>query len=129
MKVNKNSWHYKILTERFCFMEGWYECYISGSLCLYFWQVMFRLFLGVGLGLLVVSPLFSWTIILLGLDPSVLGATGVLVLIMGLTATSAAIYIGMEFIVSKEKEPNLVVEYIKSKKNKVCPIIEFVEKD
>lgn len=127
MQVNKNSWHYKVLTERFCFMRGWYEWNISNSLCVYFWQVMFRLFLGVGLGLLVVSPLFSWTLIILDLDPSVSGILGALLTVMGFFVTFSATLIGMilvvdyvgEFIKSKlprkqykEKEPNLIVEYL-----------------
>lgn len=140
MKVNKNSWHYKVLSEKFCFMGGWDEWNISSSLCVYFWQVVFRLFTGVGLGLLVLSPFFSWTLIILDLTfSSILGA---LLTVMGLLVTFAAPFLGTLFVVVcvgefiknklprreyKEKEPNLIVEYIKAKKNKVCPIIEFVE--
>lgn len=144
MKVNKNSWHYKLLTENFCFISGWEEWHISNSLCLYFWQVMFRLVSGLGLGLIATSPLVFWGTLLLGLHPSDLVFFGRLLVGLGIFVTFALTAVGAlasivyagEFIRDKlprkeykEKESNLFVEYIKAKKNKLCPIIEFVEEE
>lgn len=149
MKVNKNSWHYRLLTGEIFGIEGINSWNVSSSLCLYFWQVVFAL-LWKGVALFFLIPfvinallIMPMTFILGWITTGVMlqGDTGLtklvieLIVIIGCVITWAGLSL-YTFLKDKtdlagvvEKEPNLFVEYIKAKKNKLCPIIEFVEED
>jgi Na+-transporting methylmalonyl-CoA/oxaloacetate decarboxylase gamma subunit len=135
MNISKQSWHYGVVSNKFCFMDGWWA---SNSLCLYFWQVVMRISFGFLLCLLAVSPLVLIMQIALGSSPTLLGVLG---LIIGLLY----IFVLLIFIVlcigevyrkvrrtfphkepKKPSEPNILIEYIKAKKDKVCPMITYV---
>ena len=87
---------------------------------------------------LLILPLVS-TLGLITTGVIVQGDTGLTVLVMELRVIIVFVIVlaGLSlytFLKDKtdladvvEKDPNLFVEYIKAKKNKLCPIIEFVE--
>lgn len=147
MKVNKNSWHYRLLTGDIFGIQGVNYWNVSSSLCLYFWQVVFvLLWKGVALFFLIpfvinallIMPLVSTlgvitTGVMLQEDTGLIILVIELIVIIGFVITWAELSL-YTFLKDKtdlaevvEKEPNLFVEYIKAKKNKLCPIIEFVE--
>jgi len=149
MKVNKNSWHYRLLTGDIFGIQGVNSWNVSSSLCLYFWQVVFML-LWKGVALFFLTPFVINSLLILPLVSTlgvittgviVQGDTGLTVLVMELIViiVFVIVWAGLSlytFLKDKtdlvgvvEKEPNLFVEYIKAKKNKLCPIIEFVEED
>ena len=142
MIINKSSWHYETLTEDFFFVEGWNP---SRSLCLYFWQVMFRLGMGVGICMMATSPLVFLMVEASGYLPETFG---VVVALWGLMGCVILILCGIAFILlflagvmyllkklksryfpKKDDTPteSLIVSYIKAKKNKICPMLEFKE--
>lgn len=147
MKISKDSWHYRMLTNRFMFLDGWYSYNISNSLCIYFWQVVFRFLGGAAAALTISAP------IVLGLDVATgviqtidnvvlqvllhlwagLGIfTGLLAVVYSILIVLAFVAAGAEWasqrIPSKEKKkPSLLASYIKAKKDKVCPMLEFVD--
>ena len=147
MKVNKNSWHYRLLTGDIFGIQGVNSWNVSSSLCLYFWQVVFML-LWKGVALFFLTPFVINSLLILPLVSTlglittgviVQGDTGLTVLVMELIVIIVFVLVlaGLSlytFLKDKtdladvvEKDPNLFVEYIKAKKNKLCPIIEFVE--
>lgn len=148
MKISKDSWHYKMLTNRFMFLTGWYGFNISRSLCLYFWQVVFRFLSGVSVALAATGPIvlgldiatgFIQTIGGLGLQ-TFLNTWAALGIFTGLMAIAYAILIVLAFVAEgvdtisqripsreKKKEPSLLVSYVKAKKDKVCPVLEFTD--
>ena len=147
MKVNKNSWHYRLLTGDIFGIQGVNSWNVSSSLCLYFWQVVFKL-LWKGVALFFLTPFVINSLLILPLVSTlglittgviVQGDTGLTVLVMELIVIIVFVIVlaGLSlytFLKDKtdladvvEKDPNLFVEYIKAKKNKLCPIIEFVE--
>ena len=147
MKVHKNSWHYRLLTGDIFGIQGVNSWNVSSSLCLYFWQVVFML-LWKGVALFFLTPFVINSLLILPLVSTlglittgviVQGDTGLTVLVMELIVIIVFVIVlaGLSlytFLKDKtdladvvEKDPNLFVEYIKAKKNKLCPIIEFVE--
>ena len=79
MKVNKNSWHYRLLTGDIFGIQGVNSWNVSSSLCLYFWQVVFML-LWKGVALFFLTPFVINSLLILPLV-STLGliTTGVIV--------------------------------------------------
>lgn len=155
MKVNKNSWHYKAVTGDTLGVSGISYWKVSRSLCMYFWQVLGMLIYKAGilliglpiiLSIFVVIPLTSlvgWVVT----GNVVRGDTGLIILFAEVCAIliflivfggSVAYNKYEDFQYKKmlkeddnpvEKEPNLVVEFIKAKKEKLCPMLEFVEEN
>lgn len=145
MKVNKNSWHYKALTGKFLGIEGLYEPHVSNSLCIYFWQVFLMiswrgffwlLLFPILISFLFVIPLtslFAW----INTGVFLQNAMGLEILAAWLVS---GVLTGLGYSIYKvrkwwskveytksNKESNLIIEYIKTKKRKLCPIIEFTE--
>src|SRR6266496_4705118 len=120
MKVRKNSWHYRL----FCFYkdpDGEGRKYNHGelrhrqqpkNLCRYFWFLvlgtLFIPFAAIGVALVFLAMLFVAGIAYLwDLRPVTVKKR--------------------EKLERAPKEPNLVLEFVKAKKNRVCPIIEVVD--
>lgn len=140
MKINRNSWHYK-RADSFTYIP-------SKSLCLYFWQVVWGIVfwwvitpvLAVVVAVLVFGclPLAVGTFLLDLIDYIKTGskwldairATGLGYLFF---LTFFALLAGFAYYrkvrsrqkLKFKKEENLFVSYIKAKKQKICPIIEF----
>lgn len=126
MKISKNSWHFKMHKIFNAGMEPKYK-----SLCTYFWGTVFTALL-----FYVLLPLLGLGVLVLSTFPFVYFFTG------DLSALAPAIIIGgfeifalvtfwldyrSKHYTRKIKEPTLVGEYIKAKKRKICPLIEFVD--
>ena len=141
MKIKQSSWHYRLLEA--------FSRYPSRSLCGYFWQVVSTLLLYVPvtilfigalvgiLGFMFLMPIFSFFGIF---DISSGGYIGLLLWAFVLFAYLEEKYsvitnlhekwedrsIRKEY---KEKDPNIFFEWLKAKKSKVCPMLEFVRED
>mgnify|MGYP000427424455 CR=1 FL=1 len=152
MKVNKNSWHYRAITEETLGVTGVGSNFVSSSLCIYFWQVVSSIvFKGaVLLGVLPVVLAVSVVLPLSSLVGSMVtgniigGDLGLIILLAEMVATMVGLLLlGCGALIDKyrdyryekfmeepiDKEPSLVAQYIKAKKDKICPIIEFVEEE
>lgn len=124
MKINKNSWHYKFLNKHMNVYP------IKNNLCGYFWQVVGHLALSV---FVLTSCLF---IVLTMLSPLLLFFKFKIneFLVAGIIIDILIILILLPALLRKIfKKPigsnNLILEYIKAKKSKLCPIIEFVDEE
>lgn len=151
MIISKNSWHYKLLTDKMFgfFNPVFYDMDISRSLCIYFWQVILVIALRILLAIIVISPLH--VLLAFGLDGHVVTGSGILDIFFFINFLTGLIVSGLlglsivlgslkliywkieEYLPEKKKQekkpkqPNILVEYIKAKKEKVCPMIEFKE--
>ena len=126
MKINKNSWHYKMNYE---FSER-----LPKTLCSYFWTTVIRTLL-----LLVFSAAILTTLIIL-ISPLALlfdikhPMQEVSFSIYGLMfALFLCLFIGAKvenykrnkYLIRPYKKPNILWDYLKAKKEKVCPFLEF----
>lgn len=140
MNISKTSWHYQMLLEKpFGVIK---DCYyepsqISNSLCLYFWQVIFALFVRFLISYIVISPFifltvifftpptslysFGWNI-LIGIS-SLLGGAVISFLVLFICVF---IVITIPEILPKYKSKGLLLRFLKSKVDKVCPTIKFL---
>lgn len=134
MKINKKSWHYRFLRA--------VDANIPTSLCPYFWKTVWVTMLTsaiitpfvvvmyamgdkllVSLGITFVSKI-TWII------ASTLVGT---VAIAGIVATIFGAVFG--FFWAKEnfkppyKEEPMIISFIKAKKSKICPTLEFVDEN
>lgn len=150
MKINTNSWHYKILSSRDSYAIPRNLCpYVRKVLlvCL-FWAVV------VSLGawffhLAVITPVYAlvfYTItgMPISLDVETYTALGVYVGLLGVVVgLIMASFLALVFSASRAyeylhkhrrplearepKEPNIFIAYIKAAHDKVCPQLEFKE--
>lgn len=137
MKININSWHYKFIDKM-----NWDH---SKSLCIYFWQVVgasfFLYILLPTIVILCVAFLFllvpcGFSLFLQIITDWQFGTTplsnylwslasGYLVII-----TSVIVYFVYKKLIKgnlPKSTDNLLVSYIKAKKRRICPMIEFTK--
>lgn len=121
MKINKNSWHYKLV------VAG--DNTASKNLCVYFWQIVLRI-LTLLFYVIIVAPF----LIFLALTPFInlfVGMAGMQYFGAGLDilVLSAILYILIKDRIEMErlegKKPSLATTWIMAKKSKICPRIEF----
>jgi hypothetical protein len=136
MVINKSAWHYKLTK----LTVGRYVD-ISESLCGYFWQVVLCLY--TTFLVLPIMILGGWVIIsgdvllddFSGVALYVMTALSVNGILLWSCVSGVIVVFIMaivEYFNRKQKhnhEPSLVKEYIKSKKQKICPIIEFKDNE
>lgn len=152
--INRNSWHFKCI--------AWFETYPSHSLCIYFWQVIWSLLKGLGIGVIIgmvlscmlftatffVSWLFDGLFYLTTDTKQFGGILGIGTLLWIFLIFIGSLVIYSEYLeeycsknyseyVSKYFTPkkkctkpnltklNLTKEYLKAKKEKICPLITF----
>lgn len=117
MEIRRKSWHYKV-----------YEFVCDNrpgrttNLCTYFWKTMFGLgvaTLVIGLALAAIGLIGFGLYFHTALTFMILGGIGALIGFIPL-----CFYIGDKY---EESEPGLLRLYLKAKKEKVCPLIDFVE--
>lgn len=145
MKINTNSWHYKI-AEDFG-TNSWKSP--SENFCAYFWQVVLGTIAVILIcaGGLVLFCASCYTVFCTLLIPIYHVFTNFnlidsLYLLCWALALEIIIrknipitwklhdilyYAPWHNLKAKDMEPNILVEYLKAKKQKICPIIEFVE--
>ena len=119
MKIKRSSLHYKI-----CHIGSDYENN-NDNLCSYFWVVVGKIALFGSAGLLLcVLAYYYFT------DPFVL-STSILILsiLLGVALPILAIKYTRHIYGNPIECPgeSLVVEFIKAQKDKVCPLIEYVD--
>ena len=146
MEISRKSWHYRLASDVYNIPHQ--------SLCIYFWQVVSAAFVRIlHIGFLMFMACFvigffavpiTWGLGELGwIKPVVPGeVAAVPIAIMSIAAAAAlAIFLlnGIKYLIEEyqykrkkknrqkgvAKEPNLVVEYIRAKKQKVCPTLKF----
>lgn len=126
MKIKKSSWHYRLHKK----MTGGFAPEYR-SICSYFWGTVFMSCIA-----FVVIPMIAAFAALLALTPFIYFFTGdpgiiPLAIIFGSLEIILLLLFGYRRWSNnrapKIKEPSLVVEFIKAKKSKICPLIEYVE--
>lgn len=147
MEISRKSWHYRVVKA----VYG----YANQSLCIYFWQVVSALVVHAFHILFILFILFvaafafaffavpiTWGIGELGwIEPVVPFEIAVVpIFVITVAVLAAALIIGInttkylyeEYRYKRNrkkklvaKEPNLVVEYWRAKKQKVCPTLKF----
>ena len=146
MDINKKSWHYQ-------FVDSVFKN-VSRSLCVYFWQVVWSIIvnttaailsIGVflcmsGMGLFLLSAPFFSTDPLTSILSFVLWAyllfnmQGLLTDMLTRSNPDSVflkeikLFNKPEKSLTKDKEPNIIIEYVKAKKEKICPNLNFVDK-
>ncbi|WPH64703.1 hypothetical protein [Vibrio phage vB_VpaP_SJSY21] len=135
MKISKNSWHYKLNSK----VHGKYTIGHINNLCEYvrrlFTSLLLLLFIFVALVVLIfiaVVPIIGVFSELSGpmLSTQIIGTgcyiiMGIAGIVIGAANLFDKISCSMKSKKGKKKEPNIFVEYIKAKKSKFCPTIEF----
>ena len=113
MKINKRSWHYKLMTTFFAGEPH------PRSLCLYFWKVMFCLF--------VLCPITAiLTPIALVVWPIAVGIEWAEGKYYDWKYGEWTLDGALDYR-ENAKPDGLFVSYYKAIKDKVCPILEYVE--
>ncbi len=124
MRIKKSSWHYKLN------MLG--DHTQSKTLCTYFWCSIFKI-----LGLTFIFSFASLILYSIGMTTYdywtslFFGMITVILLFILFSACLPSLVI--HFLRKISKKPletqcsNIAMEYIKAKKRKVCPIIEYVD--
>lgn len=141
MNISKNSWHYRTIRNM--------NRIPSRSLCLYFWQVVLcSLFLYlIGPAILVLGGaciagglplaiggllthtadsdlLWNWIVMVKCWSVGVGALVGFFAVVWFIVSLWGYIKSKLSNV-SIDKEPSVLVSYVKAKKQKVCPIIEF----
>src|SRR3990170_3969373 len=147
LKFSK-GWHYKLVLYvwgRSYFNDWGDPKYVKRiSLCTYFWSVVLSIFMYpvsiiwhtrlVQILIVVLAGLSEWWWIGLAIFFGGIGAgAGVAGAVIG----AGYLYDRIKYyrrrryeeVVRKPRKPSLIKEFIKAKKNKVCPCIEFVDED
>jgi hypothetical protein len=112
MKIKRSRWHYRLLN---WFTEG----NVPTNLCSYFWNLIGRLIFilmlsGVALGALYAAVKY-WQQALLTAG-FILGLTLIII---------GSFYLGEWLRGRRKSKPGLVMSFLKAKKDKVCPLLEF----
>jgi hypothetical protein len=122
MKIRRESWHYGLIVRFF----NWYA---PDNLCAYFWKLVSAIIVLIGIPLLIFAILgiviYAWVS-----SPQWASNTILLVFIVsGAVVPAITIHYLRKLTggpVAEIPKDSLVVEYIKTKKRKVCPLIEYV---
>ncbi|UYD59231.1 hypothetical protein HPMBJEAJ_00116 [Aeromonas phage avDM6] len=138
MNIKTSSWHYR-------FVNSFFDS-VPRSLCPYFWKVVWGLMIVTGIILLLLMASFSIGVSILEFFAVNIGLiamiaspfVGILAIVI-VIAVMVFIAISWEIMKSKlrnkkwsnknlhEKKPSLVGSYIKARKEKICPTLNFVD--
>lgn len=134
MKISKDSWHYKLLNRTYTpqgtlalvwgrwltrklglYYREWEVSYWTPpkDLCTYFWCVVLSLFIKIPF-VLVVSLVFV-------IASPFLALVFLAVIVVSWIQTKVSNRRG----ISKPNRASLILAYVKAKKDKVCPLLEF----
>ena len=116
MKINRKSWHYKVSN---LFTD--YESRLD-NLCVYFWRLIGTIVLFSVLSVLAVIGVIVYFV-----SPFIISTTiMVLFIVSSMVLPVLAIYYFREKFGTPEiAKANLLFDYIKAKKKRVCPLIEY----
>lgn len=119
MKISKKSWLYKIRN----FGNGW-PVY-NDNLCSLFWACVSRFVMILTLAAIIVLLVYSYFTSPFWISTSIL--------LLFVFASTVLPLLAIDFIRKRLGHPvkwskeSLILEYLKAKKNKVCPMIEYVD--
>ena len=123
VKVKRSSWHYKISHVGDTIESG------IDNLCFYFWRLVWKLILV--LSAIIIVPSMCYIVIYTYITSHFIISNSIMMIFIISCATLPPVVI--YFIRIKIGEPlktqgeNIVFEFIKAKKNKICPLIEYVD--
>jgi hypothetical protein len=131
MKLNKNSWHYKLWRKSFTFDERAPE---ETDLCRYchkvFWQLVSYAALASMVVTLVIMCLWGlYLFIVKGLGQHTLLT---LEIVAGIAATVTALVLYVRWLTrgrSYREPKTLVGKFAHASKQRVCPLVEFTDSD
>ena len=116
MKIKRNSWHYKISNLLSDYEKD------NDNLCIYFWRGVSKIAI-----LFILGFLFGTFLFKLFTDIPFMIMT-LFLLSSCMIPISAISYIRKKLRKSPEiPYENILVEYVKARKDKVCPLIEYVD--
>ena len=129
MEIRKNAWHYSLYS--FSFRYG--SDGNPTNLCSYFWRVVGGMLKGAMIGstslaiLLGIGALvYNYPLTSLGV-----GAVGTVCILIASNWPSIRYYVNKKLYRTvgevEEREPGLLRSYLEAKKDKICPLIAFVE--
>jgi hypothetical protein len=130
MNIKKTSWHYKLIK--------FFDFYPSNSLCPYVRQILAALAISAFLVIVAIAMfvVFVWSpghvlLALMGIVGITAKELGLGLMVWGIYALAGIVF-GGHYLRKKhrernpvEKEPNIVMAYIKAKKEKICPTLNF----
>lgn len=140
MEINKNSWHFKILTAKPFDPET-----LPRSLCSYFWAVVFAFWTRVAIGAVVGAIIFIFTVfpaygvaILIKTEYfsidhflalfSLLGIIGAMSILIGVFKVKEKYdRLYSSHPLKSAVRESLILQFLKSKKDKVCPTINYID--
>lgn len=134
MRVSKNSWHYKVVLAS----VGQRERRVPDDVCRYLRMLVLMLTVYTGAAFIMlwfaVSVVYTWYAVLFGVMPQqeqqwamVLVVTGAVV---SVCAAGTLVALTLRWASSRmskgvDKQPSLIVEYARAKKQKICPRVDF----
>jgi len=127
MKISRNSWHYKL--------RHWGSSirrYESPTLCHYFWWLTLKIVVAVGLAFFLgaLGMVFIYSIIDFFKSPFFISnSIAVVTIVLMVVLPLLTILFIREKLGRPIKTPgsSILTEYIKAKKNKLCPLIEYCD--
>lgn len=151
MNINTSSWHYRYNVWR---TTEW-KTKSKNTLCSYFWFTIFNLFVAVLVGAFAIAVLFlggdlinavvyKWFSVNCDTFPyysgylvyivygvifwgiTILGSIGIAFLVVSVSELKQWVCNKMNS--TPKKNDGLILSWVKAKKNKLCPLINFVEK-
>ena len=152
LTINRNSWHFKLLSRKRKIIASNRSDTGSLSLCTYFWMVMTELLIYArdiilftaicyvaGFLLYIIGYVWYFTIAygmfdVMTFDINAIELSIALhVLGLAYALTCAFFYYSINFvqwlyrIERPKKQPNILTEYVKAKKQRICPMIRIEE--
>ncbi len=117
MKVKRTSWHYHVST-LLCNYEK------NDNLCWYFWRLVFTILGLAGATAFIILAGYAYVTSLQFISTSIL----IVAMFLAIVLLPLAIYFLRETIGKSPEIPceNILFEYLKAKKRKVCPLIEYI---
>ncbi len=128
MKINKDSWHYKVWASSFDQYDGAPE---NTDLCRYCHRIFWRLALGTffAVGILFCLSMLGYTIFYKGLFQN---TTPTLIIAAVIGVVVGAVYLYTRWLNGSKLQPEepttLVGKYLSASKQKVCPLVDFEDK-
>lgn len=134
-KISENSWHFRLLKRVYPKKTKEFLYFKRTGLCEYFWAVVIHsaiFVVGLAVQLLMIG-MFGYVMVVLPILYFVTGEeAGLAIMILeAIVATTGVVIAGVLYYMSnikekqKPKQDSLFVAYIKAKKEKFCPMVEF----
>jgi len=119
MKIKRSSWHYKISNLGNPLENN------TDNLCWYFWRAVFKMAYLIGILIFLIFLVHFWLI-----NSQLISNTIMLFFIVSCIAVPFFAIRYLRRILGKSLEiphGNIVTEYMRARKNKICPLIEYVD--